>query len=81
MLFPKPIHYAIGFIAIGASSIFTVIYLVKYLPRSDARERIGDVFTFRFDREFEAILALEALEILALYPAPEIASLYWRRSV
>ncbi|MEM4026866.1 MAG: hypothetical protein QXU51_00410 [Desulfurococcus sp.] len=51
------------------------------MPRSDARERIGDVFTFRFDREFEAILALEALEILALYPAPEIASLYWRRSV
>ncbi len=72
VLFPKPIHYAIGFIAIGTSSIFTVMYLVKYLPRLDARERIGDVFTFRFDREFKAILTLEALEILALYLAPEI---------
>ena len=72
VLFPKPVHYAIGFIAIGISLIFTVMYLVKYLSRLDTRERIGDVFTFRLDREFKAILALEALEILALYLAPEI---------
>jgi len=72
VLFPKPVHYAIGFIAIGGSSIFTVTYLVKYLPSLDARERIGDVFTFKFDREFRAILTIEALEILALSLAPEI---------
>ncbi len=72
VLFPKPMHYAIGFIAIGFSSVFTVMYLARFLPKLDARERVGDVFTFRFDREFRAILAIEALEILALCLAPEI---------
>ena len=72
VLFPKPMHYAIGFIAIGFSSVFTVMYLAKCLPRLDARERVGDVFALRFDREFKAILAIEALEILALCLAPEI---------
>jgi len=71
-LLPKPIHYAIEFIAIGATSMFTVMYLVKYLPRLDAKERIRDVFTFKFDKEFKAILTIEALEIIALYLAPEI---------
>ncbi len=72
VLFSKPIHYAVGFIAIGASSVFTVAYLARYLPKLDAKERIGDVFTFKFDKEFKAILAIEALEILALCLAPEI---------
>ncbi len=72
VLFPKPIHFALGFIAIGASSLFTVLYLVKYLPRLDIEERIGDRFEFGFDREFKSILAIEALDILALYLAPEI---------
>ena len=72
VLFPKPEHYALGFIAIGLSSVFTVMYLVRYLPRLDVRERIGDVFTFKFDREFKAILTIEALGILALCLAPEI---------
>uniref|UniRef100_A0A7C2V910 Uncharacterized protein n=1 Tax=Ignisphaera aggregans TaxID=334771 RepID=A0A7C2V910_9CREN len=52
--------------------MFTVAYLVKYLPRLDVRERVGEVFTFKFDREFKAILTIEALEILALCLAPEI---------
>ena len=72
VLFPKPEHYALGFIAIGLSSVFTVMYLVRYLPRLDVRERIGDIFTFKFDREFKAILTIEALGILALCLAPEI---------
>ncbi len=72
VLFPKPSHYALGFILIGAFSIFTVAYLIRCLPRLEASEKIGDVFTFEFDREFKAILALEALEILALSLAPEI---------
>jgi len=72
VLFPKPEHYALGFIAVGLSSVFTVMYLVRYLPRLDVRERIGDVFTFKFDREFKAILTIEALEILALCLTPEI---------
>ncbi|MCD6503240.1 MAG: MFS transporter [Euryarchaeota archaeon] len=72
VMFPKPIHYAWGFIAIGLSSFFTVMYLMKYLPRLDVEERIADRFEFRFDREFRSILAIEALDILALYLAPEI---------
>lgn len=72
VLFPKPVYYALGFIAIGASSVLTITYLAKYLPKLDAKERVGDVFTFKFDKEFKAILAIEALEILALCLAPEI---------
>ncbi len=72
VLFTQPVHYALGFIAIGLSSVFTVMYLVRYLPRLDVEERIGDRFEFKFDREFKSILAIEALDILALYLAPEI---------
>ncbi|ABN70246.1 conserved hypothetical protein [Staphylothermus marinus F1] len=72
VLYSKPIHYSLGFIVIGSSSIFTITYLVKCLPRLDVRERISDAFSFKFDKEFKAILALEALDILALYLAPSI---------
>jgi hypothetical protein len=72
VLFPKPEHYAVGFIAIGISVVLMGIYLARYLPRLDATERISDTFTFTFDREFKAILAIEALEILALGLVPEI---------
>jgi len=72
VLFTEPVHYAMGLIVIGFSSIFTVAYLAKFMPSLDARERISDVFTFKFDREFKAILTIEALEILALYLAPEM---------
>lgn len=72
ILFPNPFHYAIGFIIIGLSSIFTIMYLVKYVPKLDLKERISDIFTFKLDIEFKAILIIEALEILALSLAPEI---------
>ncbi len=72
ILFPKPFHYAIGFIIIGLSSIFTIMYLVKNVPKLDLKERISDIFTFKLDIEFKAILTIEALEILALSLAPEI---------
>ncbi len=72
ILFPKPFHYAIGFIIIGLSSIFTIMYLVKNVPKLDLKERISDIFTFKLDIEFKAILIIEALEILALSLAPEI---------
>ena len=72
VLFPRPLHYAVGFILIGASSVFTATYLFKGLPRLDAEERLSDKFTFRFDREFKAILAIEVLEILALSLAPDM---------
>ncbi|MEB3772067.1 MAG: hypothetical protein GSR82_00140 [Desulfurococcales archaeon] len=76
-LFPEPKHYALGFLLIGASSIFTVIYLFKGLPKLDMKERVGDIFTFKFDREFKAILTVEALEILAISLAPEIVLVYY----
>ena len=79
--FPRPTHYAVGFLIIGASSVFTVAFLVRALPRMDVSERIGDTFTFRFDREFKAILALEVLGILALSLAPEMVLVYYMLSL
>jgi hypothetical protein len=38
----------------------------------DANERVGESFTFRVDREFKAILALEALDTLSMRLVPEI---------
>ncbi len=72
VLFPLPIHYAFGFVLLALGNVLMVAYLARFLPRLDAEERLGDVFTFRFDAEFKAILLLEALETLAILLAPGI---------
>jgi len=75
-IFNTPEYYRFGFIIIGASSIFTILYLLKALPRLDVKKRIKfERFTFRVDREFKIILLIEALTILAWYLAPEIVLL------
>lgn len=74
-VFTTPTHYRVGFMLIGASSIFTVSYLIKYVPKLDAKERIGQGFTFKFDKEFKAILAIEALDMFARRLVPEIVLL------
>lgn len=76
VIFTMPIHYETGFIIIGASSIFTVLYLIKYVPKLDVKERMGQRgFAFKFDKEFKAILTIQALDILASYLAAEIVLL------
>lgn len=75
-LFNTPLHYRIGFMLIGLSSVFTIIYIYKYLPRLDKRDRIEpEKFTFRVDREFRLILIMEALTTLAWSLAPIIVLL------
>jgi len=75
-VFNAPHHYRLGFIAIGASSIFTIVYLLRFLPRLDLEERIGvERFEFRIDREFRVILLIEGLTMLAWSIAPEIVLL------
>ncbi len=75
-VFNRPEHYRIGFILIGLSSVFTIAYLLRALPRLDVEERIGvEKFSFRFDREFRLILLIEALAILGWSLAPEIVLL------
>jgi hypothetical protein len=75
VLFYAPEYFRIGFIIIGVSSVFTVLYLWRFLPRLDVDERIGEGFIFRIDREFKAILVIEALDTLASRLAPEIVLL------
>ncbi|ABM80854.1 putative pyrococcal protein [Hyperthermus butylicus DSM 5456] len=71
-----PSHYRLGFIAFGLASLLTTLYLVKFLPRLDAEERISvEGFKFRVDREFKLILLVEALITLAWSLAPEIVLL------
>ncbi len=75
VMFYTPEYFRVGFIVIGASSIFTILYLKKYFPKLDVKQRIGEGFKFKFDREFKAILAIEALDTLATRLAPEIVLL------
>ena len=75
VIFYTPEYFRIGFIIIGLLSILTITYLTKYLPKLDAEERIGEEFKFKFDKEFKAILAIEALTTLAIQLAPEIVLL------
>ncbi len=75
-VFSTPQHYRIGFIIFGSSSLLTIIYLLKYLPRLNASERISHVrLEFRVDNEFKLILLLEALLSLAWSIAPVIVLL------
>lgn len=75
-IFNEPIHYRIGFLAIGLSSVFTIIYLLKALPKMDVKERIKiEKFTFKIDSEFKIILLIEALSTLAWALAPNIVLL------
>ena len=75
VIFYTPEYFRIGFIVIGVFSVLTISYLMKYLPRLDVEERIGEEFKFKFDTEFKAILAIEALDTLANLLAPEIVLL------
>ena len=75
-VFNTPHHYRLGFIAFGLTSIFTIMYLLKFMPRLDVEERISvEKFEFRIDREFRLILVMEALITLAWSIAPEIVLL------
>ena len=75
-VFDKPLHYRIGFLLIGLSSLLTIAYLLKALPRMDVEERIKiERFTFRIDKEFKLILLIEALSTLAWSLAPNIVLL------
>lgn len=75
-VFNTPYHYRLGFIAFGLTSVFTIMYLLKFMPRLDVEERISvEKFEFRIDREFRLILLMEALITLAWSIAPEIVLL------
>jgi MFS family permease len=75
-IFNTPQYYRVGFIGFGLVSIFTILYLLRYIPRLDVEERIGiERFTFRIDKEFKLILLVEALITLAWSMAPEIVLL------
>ncbi len=75
-VFNTPEYYRVGFILIGLSSIFTIAYLVKFLPRLDRVERISvEKPVFRFTSEFKTVLLIEALTMLAWSLAPEIVLL------
>ena len=75
-VFNAPYHYRVGFIIFGLSSIFTITYLLKFLPRLDVKERTSvEKFVFRIDREFRLILLIEALDTLAWSIAPGIVLL------
>jgi len=69
-------YYRVGFIVFGLTSILTIAYLLKFLPRLDVKERISvEKFVFRVDREFKLILLIEVLDILAWSIAPGIVLL------
>ena len=71
-----PRYYRLGFIALGLSSIFTITYLLKFIPKLDIKERISiERFEFKIDKEFKLILVVEALVTLAWSIAPEIVLL------
>lgn len=71
-----PEEYRLGFLAIGAVSFGTAIYLFKALPRLDRRERVeAEAPVFRVDKEFRLILLVEALVTAAWFMAPEFVLL------
>jgi len=71
-----PDWYRVGFAAFSVSSLATIAYLLKALPRMDAEERVEvGAPKFRVDAEFRAILLLEALLTLAWGLAPDIVML------
>jgi MFS family permease len=75
-IFNTPQYYRVGFIGFGLVSVFTIVYLLKFIPRLDVEERISvGRFTFRIDEEFKLILLAEALITLAWSMAPEIVLL------
>ncbi len=75
-VFNTPFHYRIGFLCFAVSSVFTIIYLIKFLPPLNKEERIESTgFVFRIDREFKYILLIEALTTLAWGLAPSIVFL------
>ncbi len=75
-MYNTTVHYRIGFILFGASSIFTIIYLLRFLPRLGPCERVGtERLMFRIGNEFRIILLVEALITLAWSIAPGIVLL------
>ena len=75
-VFNTPYHYRLGFIGFGLTSVFTIMYLLKFIPKLDVEERISvEKFEFRIDKEFRLILLMEALITLAWSIAPEIVLL------
>ncbi len=71
-----PEEYRLGFLAIGAVSFGTAIYLLKALPRLDRRERVeAEAPVLTVDREFRLILLVEALVTAAWFMAPEFVLL------
>ncbi len=75
-VYTSPHDYRLAFFLFGVVSAFTILYLVKFLPKLDAEERIKTkAFKFKVDREFQLILLLEAILTLAWSMAPEIVLL------
>ena len=75
-MFNTPYHYRLGSIAFGLTSVFTIMYLLKFLPKLGVEERISaESFVFRIDKEFRLILLVEALLTPAWSIAPEIVLL------
>ncbi len=71
-----PDWYRVGFAAFSASSLATIAYLLKALPRMDVEERVeSGAPKFRVDAEFRVILLIEALLTLAWGLAPDIVML------
>lgn len=75
-VYMNPYDYRLAFFIFGFISAFTILYIVKFLPKLDFEERI-EIATFKFkvDREFQLILLLEAILVLAWSMAPEIVLL------
>ena len=75
-VYVTPQDYRLAFFIFGFTSAFTVLYIVKFLPKLDFEERIEmKALKFKVDREFQLILLLEAILVLAWSMAPEIVLL------
>ena len=72
-IYTSPHDYRLAFLFFGFISAFTILYLIKFLPKLDVKERIeAETFKFKVDPEFRLILSLEAILTLAWSMAPEI---------
>ncbi|NOZ31034.1 MAG: MFS transporter [Crenarchaeota archaeon] len=77
-IFNTPYHYRIGFLFFGLATIAMIPYILRYIPRLDASERItSERFEFKVDKEFRLILLIEAIIMLAWSMAPEIVLIYY----
>ena len=75
-VFVSPRDFRIGFLLFGLSSVFTVFFILKKLPRLDVKERVPrEKISFKIDKEFRIILLVEGLTTLGWMLAPTIVLL------